>query len=53
MDKKQILIVDDELDVLLVLEKTLDVEGYSVITASNGMDAIRLANSIRPDLDYT
>ena len=50
MSRKNILIVDDEQDVLLVLEKGLTAEGYSVITASSGNDAISLAKSRRPDL---
>jgi len=50
MSRKNILIVDDEQDVLLVLEKGLTAEGYSVITASSGNDAISLARSKRPDL---
>jgi len=49
MDKK-ILIVDDEKDMLAVLEKALTAEGYSIITADNGKDAIVLANSTHPDL---
>ena len=49
MDKK-ILIVDDEKDMLAVLEKALTAEGYSIITADNGKDAIILANSTHPDL---
>ena len=47
---KKILIVDDEEDVLLVLEKGLASAGYSVITADNGGDAIRLAKAKCPDL---
>lgn len=50
MDRKNILIVDDEKDVLMVLEKGLTAEGYSVITASNGNEAIDLAKSRHPDL---
>ena len=50
MDRKNILIVDDEKDVLSVLEKGLTSEGYSVITASSGNDAIVLAKSRHPDL---
>ncbi len=50
MDKKKILIVDDETDVLSVLEKTLSTEGYSIITADNGNDAIMSAKSNHPDL---
>lgn len=47
---KRILIVDDEQDVLSVLEKGLTAEGYSVIKADNGRDALTLAKSQRPDV---
>ena len=50
VDKKKILIVDDEPDVLSVLGKSLSVEGYSVITADNGAGAITKAKSEQPDL---
>lgn len=47
---RKILVVDDEKDVLLVLQKSLAAEGYSVITAENGRDAIISAASEHPDL---
>jgi CheY-like chemotaxis protein len=50
MDKKKILIVDDEKDILLMLEKRLTGAGYSVFTADNGFDALTLAKSKHPDL---
>ena len=50
MDKKKILVVDDDKSVLLLLEKRLTEEGYSVITAENGYDALALAKSKNPDL---
>lgn len=50
MDKKKILIVDDEMDTRLVLEKALAAEGYSVITGYNGNNALSLVRSKRPDL---
>jgi CheY-like chemotaxis protein len=46
----KILLVDDEKDVLLVLTKRLVAQGYIVITADNGHDAITLAKSKAPDL---
>jgi CheY-like chemotaxis protein len=49
-DKKKILIVDDEADLLDVLGKRLTTEGYSVITADNGINGISLAKSECPDL---
>ena len=47
---KKILIVDDEKDVLLMLEKRLTAEGYSVITTTKGTSAIALAKSQHPDI---
>lgn len=37
---KKILIVDDEFDIVDVLGDVLTVEGYQVITASNGRDGL-------------
>jgi CheY-like chemotaxis protein len=47
---KKVLIVDDEKDTLLMLGKRLTAGEYSVITATNGIDAIALAKSKRPDI---
>jgi len=46
----KILIVDDEKDVLLMLGKRLASQGYTVITADNGRDAVTLAKAKLPDL---
>src|SRR4030042_517037 len=50
MENKKILIVDNEMDTRLVLEKGLIAEGYSVITAYNGNNALSIARSKYPDL---
>ena len=50
MDKKKILLVDDENDTLIVLEKQLTTAGYTVVTANSGTQALSLANSEQPDL---
>ncbi len=50
MNKKKLLLVDDEKDTLLVLEKQLTTVGYTVVTANNGIQALFLAKSERPDL---
>lgn len=50
MNKRKVLIVDDEKDALFVLEKELAARGYSVITTDNGDDALVLARSQMPDL---
>jgi DNA-binding response OmpR family regulator len=49
-DKKKILAVDDESDVLLILKTALISEGFQVFTATNGPDAINLARENTPDL---
>lgn len=48
--KKKILAVDDESDVLLLIKTALMSEGYAVTTASNGPDALSVAADQRPDL---
>ncbi len=45
-----ILIVEDERDILGLLEDHLIEEGYTVLTASTGTDALVRAKSGRPDL---
>jgi DNA-binding response OmpR family regulator len=49
-DKKRILAVDDESDVLLILKTALLSEGFQVFTATNGPDAIALSLEHKPDL---
>lgn len=48
--KKKILVVDDEQDILVILDKRLSKEGYEVIKAANGTDAMLLAKAEQPDL---
>jgi two-component system alkaline phosphatase synthesis response regulator PhoP len=47
---KKILIADDEPDILEILQFNLKGEGYEVITAKNGDEAIELAKKHSPDL---
>ncbi len=46
----KILIVDDELDILEFLRYNLEKEGYAVLTANNGNEAIETAKKDVPDL---
>ena len=46
----RILVVDDNDMNLILLSKILEMEGYQVMTALNGMEAIRLAEQQMPDL---
>jgi DNA-binding response OmpR family regulator len=48
--EKTILLVDDERMIIEVLEAYLLKEGYKVFSADNGVDAIRKADSVKPDL---
>jgi DNA-binding response OmpR family regulator len=50
MTKKKILAVDDEPNILLSLEYILEAEGYDVLVARDGEEALELAEQIRPDL---
>lgn len=48
--KKQILIIDDEIDILTLTAYRLKYEGYEVITASDCDEGLRLAKEKKPDL---
>lgn len=50
IDKRLILLADDEPDIVSVYKKALEQAGFSVATASNGKEAIDSANKLRPDL---
>ena len=45
-----VLVVEDEQDIREVLRRYLERAGLSVLTASTGAEALRLIESIRPDL---
>lgn len=48
--QKTILVVDDEQDIVDLISYNLSKEGYEVAKASNGTDAVVLAQRLRPDL---
>ena len=41
--KPNILVVDDEVEILKILEKVLTENGYNVLKAQNGTEALRIA----------
>lgn len=47
---KKILIADDEPDILEIIQFNLQIEGYEVVTAKNGDEAIEQAKKYLPDL---
>jgi len=50
MNRKTILIVDDELSILVPLQFLMEKEGYSAKLAQSGKDAFDKISDIQPDL---
>ncbi|MEK6732350.1 MAG: response regulator [Candidatus Omnitrophota bacterium] len=50
MDKKRILIVDDEEDIVNVLRLRLEANNYAVLSASEGQEGLNKARAEKPDL---
>ena len=50
MAKHKILLVDDEPDILELVSYNLEKEGYEVLSASNGREALKIADGMKPDL---
>jgi CheY-like chemotaxis protein len=47
---KKILLVEDEKNLQFLYEEELKEEGYEVVTANNGREALQRINKARPDL---
>jgi two-component system, OmpR family, alkaline phosphatase synthesis response regulator PhoP len=50
MSKGKILVVDDEIYIVHILDFSLGMEGYEVITALDGEQALEKVNAEKPDL---
>jgi two-component system, OmpR family, alkaline phosphatase synthesis response regulator PhoP len=50
MKKGKVLVVDDEVNITQILEFSIGAEGFEVITAQNGEEAIEKARREQPDL---
>jgi DNA-binding response OmpR family regulator len=48
--KPKILLVDDEESILSTLKMFLELSGFQVVTASNGLEALAKVSERRPDL---
>src|ERR1700734_1984793 len=48
--QQKILVVDDEPDIVELIAFNLEAEGYAVITATSGLEALNRARAILPDL---
>jgi signal transduction histidine kinase/ActR/RegA family two-component response regulator len=47
---RPILAIDDDPDILILVSRILERNGYSVVTAGNGSEGLRLARKIKPSL---
>lgn len=50
MDRRRILVVDDDEDLLKMLRLRMEAEGYEFMCAENGKDMIRIMKMKRPDV---
>ena len=50
MSNKRILVVDDEVDLVEIIRFSLELEGYDVLIAYNGEEALNQARKENPDL---
>jgi DNA-binding response OmpR family regulator len=50
MAKRKVLIVDDEPNIVTALEFLLERRGYEVLVATNGEEALEVAERCRPDV---
>jgi DNA-binding response OmpR family regulator len=50
LKRKKILVVEDHADMLELLRIHFKDEGFAIATATNGVDAVRKARSLSPDL---
>jgi two-component system alkaline phosphatase synthesis response regulator PhoP len=50
MSRINILVVDDERDLVWAIRHSLNDEGYEVLVAYDGLEALALARRHRPDL---
>jgi len=52
MDRNyRLLIIDDNEEILISLKSFLSKKGYHVVTASNGLDALKLMEAAADDFD--
>lgn len=49
-DNKQLLLIDDDPNLILLVKDYLEFRGYEVITAENGREAIEILDKKQPDM---
>jgi len=50
MGKKHILVVEDHGPLLAAIQHVLELEDYSVMAATNGLEALEIMEKVRPDM---
>ena len=50
MDKKKVLIIDDEQDMVKVVKTRLEASGYETASAKDGLEGLEKADKENPDL---
>ncbi len=50
MEKKKVLVVDDDLDLLKMLKLRIEVEGFEFMAAKDGQEMLDLLKMKRPDV---
>lgn len=50
VNKTKVLIIDDEKDLCFLFKRILKPEGYTVLTAQNGYDGIKINEKSDPDI---
>ena len=50
MEKKKILIIEDEESLLMAIKSKLEIEGFDVVFAENGEDGEKMVYKEEPDL---
>ncbi len=49
-DRQRIMVVDDDQEMLRLLNRTLELEGFDTIVVADGDSALKLLDEIEPDL---
>ena len=50
MEGQRVLVVDDRETLLMAVQNILEIEGYTVLTATDGIQALQVMEETRPDL---
>ena len=50
MNKKKVLIVDDEIDMRIFLSTLFETSGYTPVMTRDGKEGVRMARDVNPDL---